>query len=467
MAKKQRTPTIGVSRALRRDDAGVSIIEVLAASLIFLILSVGVAQATVTAIRLSSDQRARITALSLAATEIDKVRAYTDVFAIDSDSRNVEIDGTRYTVARSTEWVNSTGLDIPCGAGGTGNMQYKRINVRVTWDTRMAVTQPVSSDTVLAPDGRINDPTRGTIMVSVKGASGTGSAGVAVTITPTSGGATLDSQPDPTNAQGCTYALKVMPGTYSVTLSKSGYIGSTQDTSPSQSISVTAGSTVSAPFDFDRSATLGLIYGSNSGSNRYATNNETTFVNTYGTFYKTGTSSTVNLYPFGGYTAIAGHYVAPDADGSGGCRAVDPSEWEAATVGGTGLAAGVASDPIAANPGGSASATVRMGIVRVKSVPRTSYVTAVSVASPAVSGQPSCAVGMTYSFAREATSGSGSSDRDLVLPFGTWKLYYSSSTTNPTQNAVTAANIDPQTNVAPRTAYVSAGTVTLDPRMAG
>jgi len=455
----------GTSGQQQRDD-GVSIIEVLAATLIFLVLSVGVAQATVTAIRLSSDQRARVTALSLAATEIDKVRAYTDVFAIDSESRNVTIDGSRYTVERITEWVSSTGLDIPCGAGGTGNMQYKRINVRVTWDTRLPNTKLVSSDTVLAPDGRINDPTRGTIMVSVKGAAGTGSVGVAVTITPTSGGASLDAQPAGTNAQGCTYALKVVPGTYSVTLSKSGYIGSTQSTSPSQSVTVTAGSTVSAPFDFDNAATLGLIYGSSSGSNRYATNNETTFVNTYGTFYQTGTASTVKLYPFGGYTAIAGHYIAPDADGTGGCRAVDPSEWTAATAGGTGLAAGVAADPLPANPSGTASGTVRMGIVQVKSVPLTSYVTAVSVSSPVVSGQPSCTVGMTYTFAREATSGSGNSNRNLVLPFGTWRLYYGNSSGS-TTTAIAAANIAPQTNVAPPASYVSAGVVTLDPRTAG
>ncbi len=448
-----------------RDESGISIVEVLVAALIFAIISVGVAQATVTAIRQSADQRARITALSLAASEIDKVRAYADPFDVLSGDYDITIDGTEYTVERNTEWVTSSGLDIPCGAGGTGNMEYKRVNVRVTWDSRMGMTPPVSSDTVLAPDGRINDPARGTIMVSVRGAAGTGSAGVGVTITPVSGGAAaLDAQPAATNALGCTYALKVVPGTYNVTLSRSGYIATDQTTSPVKSITVVAGGTVSVPFDYDRAATLGLVYGSSSGSNRYATNNETTYLNTYGTFYVTGTSSTVKLYPFGGYTAIAGHYVAPDADGTGGCRALDPSEWTAATVGGVALGNGVASAPIVADPGGTASDTVRMGVVRVNNVPRTSYVTAVSVATPAVAGQPTCTAGMTYRFEREATSGGGTSSRDLVLPYGTWRLYYG-STSGSTTTAITAANIQPQTNLAP-TGYVSAGTVTLDPRPA-
>jgi len=448
-----------------RSDAGISIVEVLVAALIFAIVSVGVAQATVTAIRQAADQRARITALSLAASEIDKVRSYADPFDVDPDERDVTIDGTEYTVKRSTEWVNSSGIDIPCGAGGTGNMQYKRVNVRVTWDTRMGITPPVSSDTVLAPDGRINDPTRGTIMISVKGAAGTGSAGVSVTVSPVSGGATaLDEQPDPTNSLGCTYALKVAPGTYNVSLSKTGYIATDQSTSPSKSITVVAGGTVSVPFDYDRASTLGLVYGSGSGSNRYATNNETTYVNTYGTFYVTGTSSSVNLYPFGGYTAIAGHYVAPDPDGTGGCRAVDPSEWMPATVGGVALGQGAASAAIAADPGGASSSTVRMGIVRVNAVPKTSFVTAVSVATGAVAGQPSCSVGMTYRFAQEATWGNGTSSRDLVLPFGTWRLYYG-NTSGSTSTVIAASNIQPQTNIA-STGYVGAGIVTLDPRPA-
>lgn len=463
MAKKQRTPATGVIRALRRDD-GVSIIEVLAATLIFLVLSVAVAQATVTSIRLAADQRSRITALSLAASEIDAVRAYKDPFEVDSLTRTEVIDGRSYTIERNTEWVTSSGLDIPCGAGGTGNMEYKRVNVRVTWDTRMEITQPVSSDTVLAPDGRINDPSLGTIMVSVKGAAGTGTAGVGVTITPTSGGAALDTQPAATNARGCTYALKVEPGTYSVALAKSGHIGADQSTAPTSSVTVTAGGTVSASFDFDLAATLGLVYGSGSSSNRYATNNETTFVNTYGTYYVSGTSSSVRLYPYGGYTAIAGHYIAPNSDGTGGCRAVDPSEWTAATISGTNLGDGIASAPIAANPGGIVSDTVRSGIVRVNSIPRTSYVTAVSVSAPVLAGQPTCEEGMTYRFGREASSGSGTSSRDLVLPFGTWRLYYGSSSGS-TATAIPAAGIEPLTNVL-TTDTVSAGTVTLDPRPA-
>lgn len=444
-----------------KGDDGVSIIEVLAATIIFLVLSIGVAQATVTSIRFAADQRNRITALSLAATEIDKVRAYEDPFDIAPIEYDQPIDGANYTIERSTEWVDSSGLDIPCGAGGTGKMQYLRVNVRVTWDTRLQATNPVSSDTVIAPDGRINDPARGTIMVSVTGAGGSKSTGVAVTISPVSGGAAaLDAQPDNTNSMGCTYALKVAPGTYSVAVAKSGYIGADQTTNPTQNVTVAAGGTVSTSFSYDNASTLALVYGSGSGSNWYPTNYQTTFTNTYGDFYVNGTASTVKLYPHGGYTAIAGKYVPPDGDGTGGCRAVDPEEWLAGTVGAVPLGAGKRSDPLPATAGSSASGTVRMGIVRVNNITKTHYVTAVSQATPVAPGQPTCAVGMTYRFGK--STGTGTESRNLVLPFGTWKLY-TSTTDGGTTTAVTAANILPQTNLAP-TGLVSAGTVTLDPR---
>ena len=64
-----------VARRLRSEQAGISIIEVLVAALIFMIISVGIAQSMVSSIRFAGDQRHRVTALSLAAGDIDLVRS--------------------------------------------------------------------------------------------------------------------------------------------------------------------------------------------------------------------------------------------------------------------------------------------------------------------------------------------------------------------------------------------------------
>ncbi|MCS0498625.1 type IV pilus modification PilV family protein [Protaetiibacter mangrovi] len=450
-----------------RSDSGVSIIEVLAATLIFLVISIGVAQATVTAVRLSGDQRHRVTALSLAAGEIDLVRSIGDPFNVFDRTITQNVDGIDYKIYRDTSWVSGTGLDIPCGAGGSGNLQYKRVNVRVTWGGQIVPIAPVSSDTILAPDGRLNDPTRGTILVSVVKADGTGASGVAVAVTPNgSGAATLDTPPDNTNAEGCTYALQVTPGDYIVGLSKSGYISSGQLTSPTSSISVTAGATVNASFTYDSAATFALTYAGGSTAAR-ATNFETSFVNTYGVYYKSGSAATAQLFPWSsGYRAIAGHYVAPDATGAGGCSAVDPAEWQAGTVSGTSLAAGVAPDPVAAAPGGGAAMNVALATLQLKSIPVKNYITAVSVDTSAVPGEPGCAVSMTYNFDRVGTNNSNS-DRTIMLPYGTWKLY-SSTTSGSTSSsaAIGQSAIIPLNNVV-TSGMVSGNQVTLDPRVAG
>lgn len=450
---------------LRRED-GISIIEVLAATLIFLILSVGVAQATVTAIRLAGDQRHRVTALSLAASEIDLVRAMTNPFEVFTTTKNTDIDGLRYTIHRTTSWVTGTGLDIPCGAGGTGNLQYKRVNVRVTWEGQLEPVAPVSTDTILAPDGRINDPERGTIIVAATRADGTGAAGVSVSISPSGSGAVaLDAQPDPTNAEGCTYALQVTPGKYTVTLSRASYVDSNQVSAPTTTVTVEAGKTINVPFTYDAAATFGMTFAGGVAASR-ATNFNVSYVNTYG-IYRPAMSggATVRLFPWSsGYRAIGGDYIAPDGSGNGGCPVLDPAEWGPATISGTSLAAGAGTDPVAAAPGGTATMDVPLGVVRINNLRLDRYVTAVNVGAPAIAGQPSCAAHVDLTFERISSSGS-TQDRYLLLPYGTWRLYTGTSSGSKAAS-VNASDIVPVTNVV-TSGMVSGNQVTVDPRTAG
>lgn len=464
MTKADIARTARYIRARLRRDEGISIIEVLAATLIFLMLSVGVAQATVTAIRLAGDQRHRVTALSLAAGEIDLVRSNPDAFKVLDRTETRVIDGLRYTIHRTTSWVSGTGLDIPCGAGGTGNLQYKRVNVRITWEGQLEPIAPVSTDTILAPDGRINDPDRGTVIVAATRGDGTGAGGVTVTITPNGGGAVaLDTQPDPTNAEGCTYALQVKPGTYTVQLSRAGYIDAQKVSSPTASITVTAGATVNAPFTYDQAATYALTYAG--GVSAFtATNFKTSFVSTYGITREAGAPATTKLFPWSsGYRVIAGEYVAPDGTGAGGCPAMDAVEWKSDTVGGTLLADG-RSDPVAAAPGGTVSSDVQAGLVRIKDVRQDNYLTAVPVSTATLPGQPACPSGVTLTFGRISSSGS-KTDRVLLLPFGTWAIY-SGTSSGSTSTQLPSPSIQPLTNTVP-TGMVAGNQVTLDPRAAG
>jgi len=447
---------LAAARTERDPDAGFSIVEVLVATLIFMLLSLGIAQATVTSIRLSGDQKHRVTALSLAAGEIDRVRALADPFNVPTlDPPDVvTIDGTDYTINRTAEWVSGTGTDIPCGGAGTANLQVKRVNVSVTWAGQLANTSAVTSDTVLAPIGRINDPTQGTIIIAATKANGTGASGVTPTVTPVSGGAVaLSTAPPLTDSDGCSYALRVKPGVYSVSISKSGYVDITQNATPSLSVTVVAGATTSAPFGYDRAAKFTMTFAPGAPSGTiFATNADTSFVNTYGTFYLAGYPATAKLYPWGvGYVPLAGHYIAP-TQLSAGCRSVDPSEWQAGTPGGgPALAAGDHGASVAAAPGATTTMTVPMGLLKVNSTKAGTF-KAVSATPIAGWGDPGCGTGMTYTFANIVAN----TDTNIALPFGTWTISVTPS------SGTAALTLTPLNNVA--SGLVSGNTVMLDPR---
>ncbi|GAB3607781.1 hypothetical protein GCM10027413_31900 [Conyzicola nivalis] len=421
------TPT-GVRPA--SDDSGMGIIEVLVAFMIFAVIFIGVAMSMVASLRLTSDSEARVVASNIASGQIDKARASGDPFLIFDDEGTQTIDGVTYAWKRDTGWVAAAGSTSGCGIGG-GALQYKRVNVTVTWTGKIGAASPVRVDTILAPTGRINDPSFGTILVRVLAADGTGVKGIPVTVSATLGGAAVPSSV--TDEDGCSYALKVTPGTYSVKLSKANYVTDAQQIDPVQpGIVVTAGSTLNAPFQYDNAATFTLGYASNQPVNRMIPIDlDVTFGSTYGQHVVSGpTPTSARLHPFpSGYSSIAGKYSKPTVNAAGvttaaGCLSPDPASWAAGTVLGVSRPAGTRLDNVAGAPGGpSTPMPIPMGAISAPYTAATTFV-AKSAAPIAGSGDPGCGVAMTYTFA--ATAGTGTAL--LALPYGTWSLSTRSST---------------------------------------
>ena len=403
-------------KRLRRinNDAGISLIEVVIATLVFSILALGAGYSTITVIKITQDTRSRQVATALATTELDAARAVEDPFDIVNGSRQTTISGRVYTIAKSTSWVETSGADVGCGTG-TGTLQAKRVNVTVTWAGMLNTTPPVRSDTLISPDDRINDPSLGTIRISVLSVAGTGASGVAVAITPVSGGAiAVDKQPDNTDSDGCSYALKVTPGTYKVAISRSGSIDNAQVTAPFKNVVVTAGGSVATQFQYDYAATFNLTYAN--GSAKTPTNLDTSYLSTYGVYVDSVKKSSVGLHPYpSGYAGIAGKYIAP-VSGNAGCVSVDPAAWPAATVNGTALAQGTRTAAVAAAPKGSVNMTIPMGVITVTNSGNYTL-TAESATAAATAADPGCATGMSYTF------GAVSGNQTIALPYGSWTLY--------------------------------------------
>lgn len=439
------------------DDEGMSLIEVVVALMVFTVIALGVGASSLTILRMTEDTRARQVASNLATSELDAVRGLQDPFKVPNDSREVVVSGVTYTIARSTSWVDTSGADVGCGTG-TGLLKSKRVNVEVTWAGMLSTTKPVRSDTLISPENRINDPNLGTIRISVLNAGGTGFSGVNVTIAPVSGstGAALDEQPAKTDSDGCSFALKVKPGSYTVTIARTGAVSTTHATTSSSVVTVAAGGSVAVPFQYDLASTFTLNYANNyvGPVPKLPTDLHTTYFASSGSYVEAGRKAQTSLFPVtSGYVGIAGKYLAP-VPGSGGCVSVDPLSWSQGTVGAVAVADGARP---AATPATADTVTpmgIPMGVVTVKAG-AVGFLTAVSAAPPAGLGDPGCATPMTYSFGSVLINGSTT----IALPFGSWTLS-SSTTQSGTKNTIVGGNITLNT-----LGTVTGNTVTLDPRL--
>lgn len=434
------------------DDAGLSITEVIVAIMVFTIVILGLAYSLATMTRLVADDKNREVAVGLAAQEIDEVRAVGDASKVVSDTDQTQTVGsTTYKISRETEWVNTDGSSGTCGGVG-GNLQYKRVSVEVTWANMLTLKNAVRSDTIIAPATRINDPSFGTIMVSVLGADGTGRSGVTVTATKTNLGGPVGAIPA-TDSDGCSYILKVTPGTYNVGVSKTGYIDNNQVASPVQSVTIAAGSSQTANFAYDAAAKYTLKYASNFtlAGVTLPSGLTTNFITSAGTYTPSTAptqGSVINLYPVTeGYAAIAGKYVST-ATTTSGCLSVDPAAWVAGSVNGVAMADG-ARPPVGVAAGGSVILPIAMGVIKVTTGSSAATLTAKGVAAPAGTGDPGCAQPTTYTFSSVARN----TTVYIAVPFGSWQVTGSSSLA-----AVVPATTGELTGTG------TGATVTLDPR---
>ncbi|WP_196250671.1 type II secretion system protein [Cellulomonas sp. JZ18] len=444
---------------VRAGDEGIGLAEVLVAMLLFAVVSTGLAYSMLGVLHLSRDSRVRAIAANLAAEEIDLARDTPDIFGLLDETRDVTVGSDTFRVQRRTQWVSDPDTDFTCGSAGVGSaLRYKRVNVTVTWNGMKAGAEPVRSDTVLNPENHINDPSKGTILVSVLRADGTGNEGVTVSASPSVG-----SVIDTTDAQGCTYVLRVNPGKYTVTVSRSGHVSQDQVAAPSQEAVVTANATASLGFQLDREATYtarlaphapGAVAMPTGGSLKV------TFLSTYGRATPTASSGgdswqrSYRLHPFtAGYQAYAGQ-----------CEAADPTAWPESVVGGQTLR-GALPESVAAAPGGTATLDVPMGVVEISGAGGDRFLRAVPVDPPAGSGLPGCTTKVDLGYG-QAIPSSPASRVAVALPYGTWRLYYGNAAANAKTPLPLSRVTVPTPNVPGTVTAVESGgvVVTVDPR---
>lgn len=450
-------------RRLHRDEAGLSIVEVVVAMFIFALISTGTLYTMVSVLQTTRDSRAQQVASNLAAQDIDLARDYKNLFQLLPTTYTVPLNGDTFTVKRETEWVSSAGNDVQCANGGA-TLSYKRVNVTVTWDNMKSSTSPVRSDTVIDPKSRITDPSKGTILVFVRTASGTGSEGVIVTAAPSgtpNGAQTPSPSSIATDASGCAYILKVTPGNYDISVSHpSGkYVDEKQQAVASKNLGVQANSTASVGFQYALGGTIAASYASNYVNPLrpvVAGNMPTLFSSTYGSFMAPrAPGDAFLLHPFpSGYQITGGD--------PAGCLAIDPQLWLPSLL-------GKRAEPTptgAASSGGTTLVGIPLGVVEITATQAggNGWLRAVSVTNP-LDGQPPCLTETTLRFGNVIPAIAGEKVT-VALPFGSWKFYADSSENASPLLSLDVVGLNGKTSIVNLTegSVTLASIVTLDPR---
>ena len=322
-------------------DAGMTLIELMVAMVIFAIVAGGALAGITAALKTTRGDKARIAASDLAARELEIVR---NEFTASSSGPNnlaatlqvvnphalpgqtaglpLTLDNQPYTVTRNVEWLPAGTGQSPCDGGSTVTYPSLGVTVTVTWPN-MGNIQPVSSSTVLTPSKNTLNSTLGFVAVKVTNADGSRSEDTVVSLT--GPGGTFN---DTTASDGCAVFATSTPGTYTASLNTVGYVDNYGNQLASKTVAVTAGSLAQRSFFYDQAATLNVTM---STANTYALPTSYPYVSLANTnlqpsgfLYKPASSATTtiaSLWPAtDGYTSWAGQCQQADPAASGGTR---------------------------------------------------------------------------------------------------------------------------------------------------
>jgi hypothetical protein len=423
---------------MRRPErqGGYSVVELLVAvtvfALVFAAVSIGIGRA----LEINRGNRNRSAAAYLAARELEEVRA--TAFAsvalgrttcpYTTTSCNVPAP---YTVVQDVAWASpgstTTACDVPATSGSA--LAYKRVTVTVTWPD-MRGTEPVRNQTLLTPPSGSYDPNDGHILVQAFNRDALPLAGQTVSLS----GPETASQT--TTSDGCAFFPYLEPGTYTATISTSGYVDRQGNQPATVAAGVTASQITRVQFDYDRAATLSVGLVAPSGA--------VIPTGTYGIAMTVANSNlTVGTKSFQQASTGAGSPrtitpLFPYASGyqvwAGDCADADPA---AHTGGSRGTV-------LASSPGATTAGSANLDAVDV-TVRRTSA-TGTLVSGATVSAVHAAGTGCTAGETLTTTTTTNASGQlRLALPYGTWTIRAVSGTRNGTATVA----LDPVSTAVP------------------
>jgi len=410
-------------RQLVADERGMTLIELMVATLVFAMISAGTMVALGGALNLNRNDRNRSIGANLAAARMDELRstAFEDI-VIGQETETKMVDTVPYLITTDTEWssinADTSACDAPVGA--SGGPRVLRATVFVKW-ANMSGVKPVTSQTVIAPPLGTYDPLTGHIAVKVVDRLGEGAGGHVVTISKIG----TPSETLTTTSEGCAFFAGLTPGSYTAALSTSGYVDAALVSAPSRNVGVTEGFASNLTFLYDQAGSLELTL---TGGGGYAVPagieasifNAALLPATTKVYANSGSAVTITgLFPFtDGYETWGG--ACTDADPIGarpglGDRFYPDAQREPSII----------FDPGATGVGNIVLKSVDVQVVNGLGVP----VPNKSVTAAHVAGTDYGCPSPLPAFSLGTTDVQGM--LKVAMPYGNWEFQASGSTANP------------------------------------
>jgi Tfp pilus assembly protein PilV len=211
-------------RARLRHEDGFALLEVLAASVVLLIVALAVLSSVDTAAKSSSKSRGRSVAAALVEQDLERMRsiAATDLSNFHEDRQVTGSDGVTYRVVSRAEWVRDSTGTQSCTSDAT-QAEYLKLTSTATSTLVGGEMAPVTSSTLVTPPVAAFGANQGTLAVKVVGRGGSSDPvkGVTVRAIGPSGSPSLT---DTTNEAGCAIFGYIPAGAYNVTVDQAGYV---------------------------------------------------------------------------------------------------------------------------------------------------------------------------------------------------------------------------------------------------
>lgn len=238
--------------ALRREQSGFGLIEVVVSSMLLVLIASGVYMGLDGASETSGINKHRSIATEIAQQDQDRMRAMavTELSNYRATSTTT-VAGVSYTVASSAGWITDATGTASC-TSGQAQAQYLRIASSVTWPSM--TIPPITIESLVSPPVGSFGTNQGTLAVQVRDRNGNGVPGVSTSLS----GA--QSYTDTTNQIGCVLWGYLPVGNYTVSVAKQGYVDPSGAVQPSKPAGVVGESVSTLAFDYDQGGQIRASY---------------------------------------------------------------------------------------------------------------------------------------------------------------------------------------------------------------